>query len=59
MPGPFARSRVLAPFRMAFKVYPFWRDKSSGARKGFAVRAGLHHRADSARYEGLADYRGR
>ena len=35
MPGPFARPRVLAPFWMAFKVYPFWRDKSSGARKGF------------------------
>ena len=36
MPGPFARSRVLAQFRMAFKVYLFWRDKSSGARKGLS-----------------------
>ena len=36
MPGPFAWPRVLAPFRMAFKVYPFSRDKSNGARKGFS-----------------------
>jgi hypothetical protein len=27
--------RSLDPFWMALKVYPFWRDKSSGARKGF------------------------
>ena len=36
MPGPFARAKVIAQFWMAFKVYPFWRDKSSGARNGFA-----------------------
>ena len=58
MPGPFSRSRVLLQFRMAFKKYSCYGETNERFSKRLGVRVSIaHRRADSAGYEGLADYR--